>query len=77
VVNAELPTLSGCDLCRMIKTRSPAAKVCLVADVYTAELERLAWAAGATLFVVKPAPIELLSLSLRGSQAPPPLPSAG
>jgi CheY-like chemotaxis protein len=55
VVNTELPGLSGCELCSMLKSRSSSTPMYLVADRYTPEAERAAWQARATLFGDKPA----------------------
>ena len=54
VVNTELPGLSGCELCGMLKSQRAGATVYLVADHYSPETERAAWAARATMFGCKP-----------------------
>ena len=55
VVNTNLPGLSGCELCSMLRSRSPVSPVYLVADQYSVATEQKAWAARATMFGVKPA----------------------
>ena len=53
VVNTELPGLSGYELCGMLKSRSKASSVFMVAHEYSAVAEKRAWAARATLFGIK------------------------
>jgi CheY-like chemotaxis protein len=55
VINTRLPGLSGCELCSMIKAHFSDAEVYLVADEYSADEERRAWAARANVFGQKPA----------------------
>jgi DNA-binding response OmpR family regulator len=54
-VSTALPGLPGADLCRMVKSRRPAAALAIVCDRYSPEAEIAARGAGATLFVCKPA----------------------
>jgi len=54
VVNTQLTGLSGCELCSMLKARSPAVPVYLFADSYSPAVEQAARQARATLFGVKP-----------------------
>jgi DNA-binding response OmpR family regulator len=56
VINAQLPGMSGAELCGMLKSQSRQAVVCLVTDGYSAQSERAAWAARATMFQCKPLP---------------------
>jgi len=58
VINTELPGLSGCELCNMLKAQSPTATVYLVADQYSPATERAAWGARASMFGCKPAHTE-------------------
>ena len=51
VINTQLPGLSGCELCSMLRSRSPQAAVYLVANEYSPAEERSAWQARATLFL--------------------------
>ena len=60
VVNANLPGLSGFELCSMLKTQCSTTPVYLVTDEYSADQERRAWAARATLFACKPGHRELI-----------------
>jgi DNA-binding response OmpR family regulator len=55
VINTRLPGLSGCELCDMIRAHFLGAEVYLVADEYSADEERRAWAARASMFGCKPA----------------------
>ena len=50
VVNLELPGLSGLELCSMLKARDSRTPVYLVAEEYSPDAERAAWAARATMF---------------------------
>ena len=50
VVNAELPCLSGYELCGMLKSQLASATVLLVADEYSEAAERRAWSQRATMF---------------------------
>jgi two-component system response regulator MprA len=50
VVNTQLPGLSGCELCGMLRAQGNRAPIHLVADTYSAEEERAAYAARATSF---------------------------
>ena len=54
MVNIELPDFSGVDLCDMLRSRTPAATVCLIGDEYREDEERLAYQAGATAYACKP-----------------------
>ena len=54
VVNVELPGLSGCELCGMLRARSTPAPVYLVANEYSPAAERAALRSQATLFGCKP-----------------------
>jgi DNA-binding NtrC family response regulator len=49
---------SGCDLCTMLASRQPQAAICVVAERYSADLERRAYASGAAAFGVAPAHFE-------------------
>jgi DNA-binding response OmpR family regulator len=55
VINVSLPDLAGAELCAMLKCRDARTVVYLVAQEYSPDLERAAWAARATLFGCKPA----------------------
>src|SRR5262245_36307254 len=55
VVNAELPGLSGGELCNMLKARKGQTAIYMVANQYTPDLEKAARLAGATMFGCKPA----------------------
>lgn len=54
VVNAELPDMSGIDLCAMLRAQSSRQVVFVVTDTYRAEVERAARGGGASLFACKP-----------------------
>jgi response regulator RpfG family c-di-GMP phosphodiesterase len=54
VVNADLPHVSGTELCTMLKSGAHSGAVYLVANAYSATIERQALAARATLFACKP-----------------------
>jgi DNA-binding response OmpR family regulator len=54
VVNTELPDLSGFELCEMLKSQHRQRTVCLMADAYSPQAERAAFAARATMFGCKP-----------------------
>jgi DNA-binding NarL/FixJ family response regulator len=54
VVNSKLPGLSGCELCRILKSQSARAAVYVVADEYSPEVEQEARASRASLFGCKP-----------------------
>ena len=60
VVSTTLPGLSGFELCNMLKSRSAAVPVYLVANEYTPAAEREALCQRATLFECKPLPATLL-----------------
>ena len=62
VVSAELPGLSGYELCGMLKAQSASTAVYLVADEVSPTAEPRAWQARATLFSYKPAHHALLDL---------------
>jgi DNA-binding NarL/FixJ family response regulator len=72
VVNTDLPGLSGYELCAMLRARSPRSAICLVADRYTPDAERAAWAARATLFLVRPAGQEWIEALIGKLTAPQP-----
>lgn len=55
VVNADLPGLSGFDLCGMLRRQSAHAPVLLVTAEYSVEAEQAAWQARASMFGCKPA----------------------
>ena len=67
VVNVELPGISGCELCEMLKARAPLAPVYLIADAYTVETERAAWQSRASMFGCKGAHAAWLEQWLPGS----------
>jgi CheY-like chemotaxis protein len=71
VVRAELPGLSGYDLCGMLKSRSKASPVFLVAQEYSAPAEQRAWAARATLFGAKGSHATWLAYWLRSRSSRP------
>ena len=54
IINTVLADMSGIDLCRMLKTRSPPPVCYIVTDAYRAEEERAARTCGAALFERKP-----------------------
>ena len=54
VVNVELPGLSGCELCSMLKSRIPHVPVYLVAEEPSLELKCDAWRSRASMFGCKP-----------------------
>ena len=53
VVNVELPGLSRCELCSMLRSRGVQSAIYIVADEYTPKVEGQAWHAQATLFGCK------------------------
>jgi CheY-like chemotaxis protein len=69
VVSAHLPDMTGCELCELVRIHSPQAPVLLVADMYSAELERAAYRARATSFAARPAQVGWLAAWTTG-QAP-------
>ena len=54
VINADLPDMSGIDLCAMLRSHSSRQVVFVVTDTYRAEVERAARGGGASLFACKP-----------------------
>jgi DNA-binding response OmpR family regulator len=54
VINAVLADMSGVDLCRMLKGRSPPPVIYIVTDAYRVEDERAARCCGVSLFACKP-----------------------
>ena len=73
ILNTELPGLSGCDLCRMLKASSSTAAVYLMAENYSPEIEQSAWAARATMFGVQGAQAAWIEqwLDRRSNHSPP------
>lgn len=65
VVNAELPGRSGFELCSMLKAQAAHARVYLVTDHYTPEVERRALLARATMFGCKGEPTGWLDAWLK------------
>jgi len=54
VINADLPDMSGVDLCTMLRTHASDPVVYIVTDEYRPEVEKAARACSGSLFVCKP-----------------------
>jgi DNA-binding response OmpR family regulator len=54
VVCESLLEMPGSELCGMLRSRNRTAAICLVTDRHSPESERAAYAAGATMYAVKP-----------------------